>query len=123
MTRLHTGASHASLSANSHLPHSVSCVLLYAAQGNHRVQCFSLSGSFVRILGSNGRTDRSGFLKPAAVAVVALKADGTVLHMHEGASGEQNSADGSSSSGSDKRVASSLVFVSDAAAHKLQVFK
>ena len=73
------------------------------------------------MLGSNGRTDRAGFLKPAAVAVVAINAEGTVVHSHE-----QNSADGSSGSSSnpkDKRVASSLVFVSDAAAHKIQVFK
>jgi hypothetical protein len=106
------------------------------AQGNHRIQVFSPEGTFLRLLGGSGSggpskgADKNQFTKPAALAIVSLRADGSVVQLHEAAeeaSGTTEPKDGPASTAAatshKSTITNTLVFVSDAANHRLQVFK
>ena len=90
--------------------------LVYVCDSS-RVQVFTPQGVFVRMLSAAARSD-SKLVKPASVVVVDLRADGSVVHMHESVP----SADGAAAS-DPLAIAQTTVFVSDSAAHRVHQFQ
>lgn len=118
---------------------SVYMYLLYAfPTQQHRIQVFSSDGDFLRFAGAAGNnisgSDKSLFVKPSGIAFAAVTEDGTLVHAHEAvsaaASSSATSTDSSTadtaaaeSTASTPTLAGTLVFVSDAASHKVHVLK
>jgi hypothetical protein len=97
--------------------------VLVADQSNHRVQSFSASGSFLRLVGSQagGRTaERGQLVKPAGLALAAVrKSDGVFVPMTEALM----LADTAAATDAKTTVPQTVLFVSDTASHRVQVFK
>lgn len=89
------------------------------------MQVFTADGTFLRLVGqtdaaagagaSSSKADKSQFTKPAAIAIVTTRADGSVLQLHDADAADSSSSEAAANT-------HTLVFVSDAAHHRLQVF-
>jgi hypothetical protein len=101
--------------------------VLVADQSNHRVQAFSASGSFLRLVGSQagGRTaERGQLVKPAGLALAAVrKSDGAFVPMMEALLAGVTADSTADAKATAAAVPQTVLFVSDTASHRVQVFK
>ena len=88
------------------------------------IQVFDHNGTFLRLLGNSSasggsfsRASAGNFAKPAAVAIASMRSDGSVVQLHEQL---DDTIDGKESSNT---ITNTLVLVSDAASHRIQIFK